>query len=149
MYKPVLNVSAIMSKQRMRLLAWLATKSGNSQSSTDTTARKSPRMDTMPMDRQHLSVRVSVDCGPRPDYGQSGSDTYECDPAKSPCLFDLANDPCEYRNLAKQHPQVVSELLGRLERFKKTAVPVRNKRADPRSNPKLWGYMWTNWMDFV
>ena len=65
------------------------------------------------------------------------------------CLFHLQTDPCELRNLYDTHPARVAELQALLEQYNKTVLPPRNKPADPRSNPKLWGYVWTNWMDYV
>ncbi len=38
------------------------------------------------------------------------------------CLFDLLNDPCEYRDQSSVYPDVFTELLEDLENFQKTAV---------------------------
>ena len=65
------------------------------------------------------------------------------------CLFNLEKDPCEKHNLYDTYPKRVAELQALLEEYNKTVLPPRNKPADPRSNPKYWGYAWTNWMDYV
>ena len=33
--------------------------------------------------------------------------------------------------------------------YKKTEVPRGNKSVDPRADPKLYNYTWTNWWDMV
>jgi arylsulfatase B len=39
------------------------------------------------------------------------------------CLFNIRDDPCEYNNVAGQYPEIVQELLARLEKdFQPTAV---------------------------
>ncbi|CAN7991882.1 unnamed protein product, partial [Ixodes pacificus] len=40
-----------------------------------------------------------VQCGAR-------DPSRECAPTESLCLFDLSKDPCEYNNVADQHPEV-------------------------------------------
>lgn len=32
----------------------------------------------------------------------------ECAPTVSPCLFNLSDDPCEVRNIAEQHQEVIA-----------------------------------------
>ncbi|KAF4527036.1 hypothetical protein B566_EDAN001584 [Ephemera danica] len=87
------------------------------------------------------------------------SATVHCDPVEDPrklcypfygdeCLFDLATDPCEQHNLIHTQLGVREVLLARLAMHNSTAVPARNKPLDPNSNPKYWGYTWTNWMDY-
>jgi arylsulfatase A-like enzyme len=38
------------------------------------------------------------------------------------CLFNLREDPCEYRNVAKANPAVLQSMLKKLEEFQATAV---------------------------
>jgi len=47
-----------------------------------------------------------------------------------------------------RYPEVVNALLVELERFNSTAVPPANKPADPRADPRLWNYTWTNFGDY-
>ncbi|KAH8421017.1 hypothetical protein KR222_003996, partial [Zaprionus bogoriensis] len=72
-----------------------------------------------------------------------------CNPLKAPCLFDISRDPCEQNNLAKQFPKVLETLLLELQLINATAVPPSNKPDDPRGDPRLWNYTWTNFGDFL
>jgi hypothetical protein len=42
---------------------------------------------------------------------------------KSYCLFNVTRDPCEYFDVAAEHPDVVAALTARLADFQATAVP--------------------------
>ncbi|OLP89450.1 Arylsulfatase I [Symbiodinium microadriaticum] len=54
--------------------------------------------------------------------GKQGSIDYtECE--YDFCLFNVTADPCEYHNLAKQHPDIVQRLASRLAEYQRTAVP--------------------------
>ncbi|XP_060859382.1 arylsulfatase B-like isoform X1 [Metopolophium dirhodum] len=71
---------------------------------------------------------------------------YEC--FDGYCLFDILQDPCEYRNVAKQNPQTLNATIHMLERFKKeitmqTPFPIVDPDADPR---RFAGY-WEPWLE--
>ena len=80
-----------------------------------------------------------VRCGDRP------SGVRDCDATKSPCLFNISADPCEFSDLSLKEPDVVERLMRRLDAYKETVVPSRNKALDPKSNPKLHGGDWVPW----
>lgn len=63
------------------------------------------------------------------------------------CLFNIAQDPCEYNNLAKALPGVVDQLMALIDSYNKTAVTPGNVPADPMSNPALHGYYWGPWKE--
>lgn len=85
--------------------------------------------------------KLEVDCGLRPQRAIA------CEPLKSPCLFDIAVDPCELNNLATNEPKTVEKLLTLLQKFNATAVVPLNSPPDPLSDPKYWKYTFTNWED--
>ncbi|XP_071439193.1 arylsulfatase B-like [Hetaerina americana] len=72
-----------------------------------------------------------------------------CLPLLKACLFDVAHDPCEMRNLCLTLPDVAVSLRGRLEKLRVTAVPPNNRKSDPRADPKRWNGVWTNWNDYL
>lgn len=80
---------------------------------------------------QRSSGPVTVDCGPKPANASTN-----CQPEKSPCLFHIPSDPCEYNNIAASHPDIVSQLLLRLMNYTYTMIPPGNKPTDDRGNPK-------------
>lgn len=73
--------------------------------------------------------------------------TVECHPVKSPCLFNVRTDPCEYDNIAEKNLEVVNMLMQKIEGYRQTAVPPRNEPADPQSDPALHGGFWLPWRD--
>lgn len=72
-----------------------------------------------------------------------------CNPLSKPCLFDVANDPCELNNLAEKFPNIVKALSTRLQDFNSSAVPPANMPIDERGNPMFFDRTWTNFGDFV
>ena len=38
------------------------------------------------------------------------------------CLFNMVSDPCEYNNVAAQHPDIVASIVARLKDYQATAV---------------------------
>lgn len=64
-----------------------------------------------------------------------------------PCLFDLWMDPCETRNIARDQPTILVNLMRRIDEFWKNLVPQQNKPVDPRSNPANYENVWTTWLD--
>lgn len=88
-----------------------------------------------------LRQQAAVECGPVP-ANASENCNYEL-----PCLYNIKEDPCEFYNIADDYPEIVNELLTRLEWYRNTAVPPRNQPDDPTANPKYHGYEWVPWKD--
>lgn len=63
----------------------------------------------------------------------------------SPCLFNLATDPCEQTNLVDQQPDVAESLKLKLQAYRATLVPQPQLPMDVHSNPKLFGGAWSPW----
>ncbi|XP_026765034.2 arylsulfatase B [Galleria mellonella] len=72
----------------------------------------------------------------------------ECKPLEAPCLFNIEEDPCEQRNLADKHPEVLQRLLKELNRLNATAVPPNNKPLDLNGDPKFWSRIFVNFGDY-
>ncbi|XP_023029567.2 arylsulfatase B isoform X1 [Leptinotarsa decemlineata] len=71
----------------------------------------------------------------------------KCDLLKSPCLFNIKDDPCERVNLASRRPNIVANLEQAIVQYRKTALPPRNLPRDSNADPDRWGGVWTNWHD--
>ena len=82
-----------------------------------------------------------VMCGPKPANASTN-----CRPEKSPCLFNITADPCEYNNLADRLPGDLQLLRERLAYFRSTAVPPRNKPNDPAAFPGSHNGAWVPWI---
>ncbi|KFB37575.1 AGAP011348-PA-like protein [Anopheles sinensis] len=74
-------------------------------------------------------------------------DQTACEPLVSPCLFKLAEDPCEYNNLASLYPDLLRELEADVQHYRERGAHSRRKPADSRANPALHNYTWTWWQD--
>ncbi len=94
-----------------------------------------------PTAQPHAAV---IHCGKKPQNASTN-----CQVGKAPCLFNITSDPCEYNNLAHQMPQIVAMLEARLSKYEATMVKPRNKPEDPAGDPKLWGGVWTPWVNLT
>ncbi|CAN8020189.1 unnamed protein product, partial [Ixodes persulcatus] len=70
-----------------------------------------------------------------------------CAPTVAACLFDLSKDPCEYNNIAEEHPEVLRRLIGKLEAYRATSMPPGNLPPDPQADPALHNHAWAAWGD--
>ncbi|KAI5632948.1 sulfatase domain-containing protein [Phthorimaea operculella] len=110
-----------------------------------------------PCERRNLADTLVLQLSLPPGLKRRSEATVTCDPApiavpcfplKAPCLFNLAQDPCERRNLADTHPDKLQELLSVLSAFNRTAVPASRSVLDPAGDPARWGRVYTNFRDY-
>lgn len=85
-----------------------------------------------------------VKCGPIPGKvrhcGRGRGGRYK------PCLFNLKDDPCEYRDLSVEFPIIYEIMLRRLDEYRrKMAKPRMVTYRDPKADPKRWNGVWTPW----
>ena len=85
-----------------------------------------------------------VKCGPVPGNvrhcGRGRGGRYK------PCLFNLKDDPCEYRDLSVEFPIIYEIMLRRLGEYRrKMAKPRMVTWRDPKADPKRWNGVWTPW----
>ncbi|GFO38158.1 arylsulfatase j-like [Plakobranchus ocellatus] len=83
---------------------------------------------------------VRVSCGAKPSNASTN-----CQPKKSPCLYHIPSDPCEYNNIAMWNEDIVKEMMNRLAKYSSTMVPPANKPTDPEGNPRLHDGAWVPW----
>lgn len=92
-----------------------------------------------------LRELAEVKCGADSDGDRAGP---SCKPLLAPCLFNVATDPCERRNLAGRFPAVLQHVKQILHDINATAVPPGNLPWDPKADPQLWDHTWTNFGDY-
>ncbi|KAK8783810.1 hypothetical protein V5799_009826 [Amblyomma americanum] len=61
-------------------------------------------------------------------------------------LFDIVEDPCELNNLASSLPNVVASMKKRMDFYRESAVPPRNKPVDPAGFPEYHNGVWSPWL---
>ncbi|KAK7093150.1 arylsulfatase B-like [Littorina saxatilis] len=83
---------------------------------------------------------ILVQCGQKPLNA-----SFNCVPEKSPCLFHIPSDPCEFNNVAGSNPDIVQQLLKRLDQYRSTMVAPNNKPNDPNGDPAKHGGEWRPW----
>mmetsp|Transcript_10293 Transcript_10293/g.14187 ORF Transcript_10293/g.14187 Transcript_10293/m.14187 type:complete len:274 (-) Transcript_10293:356-1177(-) len=60
------------------------------------------------------------------------------------CLFDVANDPSEYENVASKHPEIVAQLEARLEELSATIIKkdgTKDPLCDETARTKWGGFL--------
>lgn len=109
------------------------------------TARILLRMKYFPTDGQIRSLReeTNVECEKKLPYSPS-----DCNPLKSPCLFNVNEDPCELTNLASKYPNILNSVLAELDKYNRSVIPPSNMPLDPRADPRFWDNVWTNFGDY-
>ncbi|KAK3922899.1 Arylsulfatase I [Frankliniella fusca] len=96
-----------------------------------------------------LRELAEVKCGADSEGDRGGpAPAPACRPLQAPCLFNVATDPCERRNLAARFPAVLQHVRQILQDINATAVPPGNLPWDPRADPQLWDHTWTNFGDY-
>lgn len=68
-----------------------------------------------------------------------------CNPLKSPCLFDILEDPCEQNNLAETNIEILTKLMDHLQFHSTKSVPPLYKTRDPNCDPVKFNFTWNWW----
>lgn len=93
---------------------------------------------------EYLREKSVVKCEHLPNDNE-----YSCNPLEAPCLFNIVQDPCELRNLAKEEPDTFIFMQEMARYFQEISVPPKNKAVDECANPKYYNNTWTYWHDVV
>ena len=59
----------------------------------------------------------------------------------------MVDDPTEKNNLADSNPNIVADLMSKIEYYNSTHIEQLAPPFDPASDPKNFGGVWTPWMD--
>ena len=62
-------------------------------------------------------------------------------------LFNVIEDPTERNNVAESNPEIVSQLMKRIEVFNSTHIEQLAPPMDPACDPKYFNGVWTPWMN--
>ncbi|KAJ8680582.1 hypothetical protein QAD02_016369 [Eretmocerus hayati] len=89
-----------------------------------------------PSKAEELRKAATIKCN------RSNSSIIDC---SGSCLFDIINDPCEYKNLIREKSQVVELLSNKMRYYKSTMVKQTNAQFDPCSEPKNFEDVWMPW----
>ncbi|KAF4533249.1 hypothetical protein B566_EDAN005165 [Ephemera danica] len=68
-----------------------------------------------------------------------------CKPEESPCLFDLASDPCERVNLSGAKPSLVASLMSKLRTYMSQMKPQMNTADDDAAFHPKFNNTWFPW----
>jgi arylsulfatase A-like enzyme len=71
-----------------------------------------------------------------------------CALQKTVCLFNIEDDPCEYRDLSDEYPSIVDQLMEELQYYyniQETPVQLTSKGNSTGSDPSLFNGFWTPW----
>ena len=83
-----------------------------------------------------------VHCGEKPSDAASN-----CQVNKSPCLYNITADPCEYNNLASTMPETLATLQAKLRGYQESMVEPRNQLPDSAGRPIYHGGVWGPWVN--
>lgn len=72
-----------------------------------------------PPGQNPADIAYTVKCA-LPSNSHYRANPYQC--LETWCLFNITSDPCEYENLALEYPNILHDMLERLEAFQSTAV---------------------------
>lgn len=70
-----------------------------------------------------------------------------CDPSIKPCLFNITKDPCEYKDLANEYPELVKSTMDIIHEYGKVAMKPQSKPVDLRSDPMCHNFTYVSWLD--
>ncbi len=105
---------------------------------------RSPKLEEIliGLGRQEVTSHpVVVHCGDKPSDA-----SYNCQVNRSPCLYNITADPCEYRNLAGSLPQTLADLQHKLQQYQDSMVEPRNQPTDSAGLPIYHDGIWGPWV---
>ncbi|KAF8791803.1 Arylsulfatase B like protein [Argiope bruennichi] len=71
----------------------------------------------------------------------------DCQADKYPCLFNITDDPCEYKNIANQHPEILANMMDIINQYKAESMEPQTKLSDPEGDPMCHNFLVVPWLD--
>lgn len=130
-----------LEMKNAKYLNWMMAENMGYEMEIDSDTESKDQVNSIRESYYHKGTPVKVDCGSKPFNASTN-----CDPRKSPCLFHIPSDPCEYNNIAVQNKDLVIQMLTRLMKYENTMVPPLNGPVDPAGNPKYHDGAWVPWV---
>ncbi|XP_025421961.1 arylsulfatase B-like isoform X2 [Sipha flava] len=84
-------------------------------------------------------------CTERISHLNPKDEHYEC--FDGYCLFNVYQDPCEYRNVGIQHEDILNTTIYMLDRFRKELVKQSSPSIDLNSDPHNYDGYWETWLE--
>ncbi|KAG8194369.1 hypothetical protein JTE90_010985 [Oedothorax gibbosus] len=70
-----------------------------------------------------------------------------CNKGDKACLFNIAEDPCERRNIAHLYPEIVKSMMEIVERYNATTVEPLTQDRDPKADPRCHDFAFVPWRE--
>lgn len=106
-------------------------------------------LDTLTMSKLFNNVRsratIISNCSERISHPHPNHEHYEC--FDGYCLFDVYQDPCEYRNVGKQNEDILNTTIYMLDRFRKELINQSSPAIDLNSDPRNFDGYWETWLE--
>lgn len=88
---------------------------------------------------------ITSKCSERISHQDPNAEHYEC--FDGYCLFDVVQDPCEYRNVGKQNEDILKTTIIMLNRFKKELIEQNPPAIDSNADPRNFDGYWETWLE--
>ncbi|CAL1286142.1 unnamed protein product [Larinioides sclopetarius] len=87
--------------------------------------------------------RLRIRCQqPPPEIAYNG-----CHADKNPCLFNITDDPCEYKNIADEYPEMVAKMMDLINMYKEEMMEPQSKPSDSEGDPMCHNFLVVPWLD--
>ncbi|XP_050023704.3 arylsulfatase B-like [Dermacentor andersoni] len=101
------------------------------------TLRKYYRVSQLPI-QQGWRKEAVIDCGK--------DSTTNFKSFRESYLFDIANDPCELRDISQEEPKILQHMMERLRHYESVAGPPKEDLLDYRGFPERNNCTWSPWV---
>jgi len=94
---------------------------------------------------------ASIQCSEAGNFQHPAVDfTSDCSYNREFCLFDIGSDPCEYRDIRAEQPEIYEMMMALLREYKSAEAPslfAQHPSDFEAASPLKHGGAWSPWMD--